>query len=228
MSEQIYLYDDIGPGGVEARDVIAALDKAKGANSIDVRINSAGGDVFEGVAIFEALQRFPGRIVMHIDGLAASAASFIAMAGDEIAIAPMAFAMIHEAHGGVMGRAEDMRSTAETLDKISAQIASAYVARSKITLDEARALMAAETWFTAEQAIAAGLADRLADRPKAMPQARMKAAATFRNAPDAVKAMLAASTAKAERPAAKAAAIEHKVIYLQQARMRARVRAALL
>jgi ATP-dependent Clp protease protease subunit len=205
--------------------VIAALDKARGANSIDLRINSAGGDVFEGVAIYEALTRFPGRIVAHVDGLAASAASFIAMAADEIAVAPMAYIMIHEAHGGVLGRAEDMRAQAELLDKISQTIAASYVARSKLTETEALDLMGEETWFTAEQAVAVGLADRLADRPKAMPQARMKAAACFRNAPDAVLAMLAASSAKAMRPAAKAPTTDHRAIYLEQARMRARVRA---
>lgn len=222
---ELFIYDGIGRGGVEARDVIAALDRAKDQNTIDLRINSAGGDVFEGVAIHEALQRFPGRIVAHVDGLAASAASFIAMAATEIAIAPMGFLMIHEASGGVLGTARDMREQATLLEKITNVIAKSYVSRSRLKEDEALALMTAETWFTAEQAVTVGLADRIADRPKEIPLARMKAAARFRNAPEAVRAMLAASAAKAMRPAAKAPQTDHRAIYLAQAQMRARVMA---
>ncbi len=211
---ELFLYDDIGLGGVTGADMTKALAKLRGANSIDLRINSAGGDVFEGVAIYEALQRFNGRIVAHVDGLAASAASFIAMAADEIRIAPMGFLMIHEAHGGVLGRSTEMRQVADTLDKISGTIAKAYGARTGMTENEASALMKAETWFEADEAIANGFADKLTEQPKRKMAAKFDASLhNFKNMPDRARRLI-----NQARPAP-------SNDYLAMARMRARVKA---
>ncbi|MEM9617081.1 MAG: head maturation protease, ClpP-related [Pseudomonadota bacterium] len=188
---ELTIYDDIGFGGVTGAHVSRAVSNMKSANSLDLRINSPGGDVFEGVAIYEALQRFNGRIVAHIDGLAASAASFIAMAADEIRIAPMGFVMVHEAHGAVLGRSTDMRKAAETLDKISNRIAETYAARTGLSHAEAIALMNAETWFDADEAIATGFADKLTEDAKRKPTAQFDPALhQFKNMPPAAKRLL--------------------------------------
>lgn len=188
---ELTIYDDIGFEGITGAHVSDMLARMSSANSLDLRINSPGGDVFEGVAIYEALQRFNGRIIAHIDGLAASAASFIAMAADEIRIAPMGFVMIHEAHGAVLGRSTDMRKTAETLDKISSRIASAYSARTGLTEPEAMGLMSVETWFDAEEAIAAGFADKLTEEAKRKVTAKFDPAIhQFKNMPEHAKRLL--------------------------------------
>ncbi|MGE0408866.1 MAG: head maturation protease, ClpP-related [Amphiplicatus sp.] len=219
----IELYGDIGMGDIYARDVSRALKAAKDASEIDLRINSAGGDVFEGVAIYEALQRFPGRVTAHVDGLAASAASFIAMAADEIRIAPAGFIMIHPAQGLGIGPAETMRQMADTLDKITARIAQAYSARTGVTEDKALALMAAETWFDAEEAVAAGFADRLSEAPKRRIAARYDPSLhQFRNMPDAVRKLIAgAQESRAKDRAASRDA------YLTRARIRVNARSRL-
>lgn len=213
---ELFIYDDIGLGGVAGVDVTKALAKLQGANSIDLRINSAGGDVFEGVAIYEALQRFSGRIVAHVDGLAASAASFIAMAADEIRIAPMGFVMVHEAHGGAIGRSTEMRQVADTLDKISGTIAKAYASRTGMNEADAQALMKAETWFDADEAIASGFADRLTEQPKRKVAAKFDASLhSFKNMPEPARRLINQAEAT---PAP-------TNDYLAMARMRARVRA---
>jgi ATP-dependent protease ClpP protease subunit len=130
---------------------------------IDLRLNSPGGSVFDAVAIFNALTRHSGTVTVWIDGIAASAASYIAMAGDEIVMPENAFLMIHDPSGLVMGTAADMRDMAETLDKIAASMTRGYAARSGKSEEDIAALMAAETWFDAQDALDAGLATRMAE-----------------------------------------------------------------
>jgi hypothetical protein len=115
------------------------------------------------VAIFNALTRHSGTVTVWIDGIAASAASYIAMAGDEIVMPENAFLMIHDPSGIVMGTATDMRDMAETLDKIAASMTRGYAARSGKSEEDIAALMAAETWFDAQDALDAGLATRMAE-----------------------------------------------------------------
>jgi ATP-dependent protease ClpP protease subunit len=165
-SAEVLIYDEIDPWwGVSAatfaRDV-AALD----AETITVRINSPGGDVYEGLAILNSLRGHRARIVTVVDGLAASAASFIAMGGDEIIICRNAEMMIHDASVYAGGNAEVMRKHAENLDRISDNIASIYAERAGGTAEEWRAVMRAETWFSAAEAVAAGLADRTEAAPQ--------------------------------------------------------------
>lgn len=134
-------------------DVIKALKKAEGKD-INIYINSPGGSVFAGIAIYNMIKRSKGRKTVHIDGLAASIASVIAMCGDEIIMPSNAFLMIHKPWSVCMGNAEEMRNTAESLDTIERGITEIYrenlIDEGKI--EKIKALMAEETWLTAEKA----------------------------------------------------------------------------
>lgn len=132
------------------------------APSIDLRINSPGGLVFEAVAIYSALKRHPATVDVHVDGLAASAASFVAMAGDSIEIEKPAKMMIHDAQGLTIGNAEDMRTMADLLDELSNTIADIYAQRSGKPASQWRQAMRSTTWYSATEAVKAGLADKVA------------------------------------------------------------------
>ncbi len=185
---EILLYDTVGEdffGGVSAKTFAEQLKGVK-AKTINLRINSPGGSVFDGFAMYESLNRHKARVEVDIDGLAASAASVIAMAGDEIRVAESAFFMIHESFGGVLGTATDMRQTADLLDKINEQIIAAYAKRTKNKPGDLAAWMADETWFTGAEAVEAGFADRLTENSRMAAQlGRM--AALCKNVPDALK-----------------------------------------
>jgi ATP-dependent protease ClpP protease subunit len=160
---EVLIYDEIGAFGISARGFLAELGALPEGAAIDLRLNSPGGSVFDAVAIHNALSRHAGTVTVWIDGIAASAASYIAMAGDEIVMPENAFLMIHDPSGLVMGTAADMRDMAGTLDKIAASMMRGYAARSGKPEDEIAALMSAETWLTAAEALDAGLATRLAE-----------------------------------------------------------------
>lgn len=158
---EIYIYDYIGSYGVEAQSFIALLNALE-ATSIKVRINSPGGEVFAGYAIFNALQRKSQSgvvITTHVDGIAASMASVIAMAGDTVEMAENAMMMIHNPCGGVCGDSEDMRQMAEVLDRVKLSIVNSYAKKTGLDADEISALMDAETYMTAEEAKAKGFCD---------------------------------------------------------------------
>jgi ATP-dependent Clp protease protease subunit len=155
---EISIYDAIGAYGITAEAFIAELE-AITAKTINLRINTPGGEVFDATAIYNALLAHPAEILVHIEGVAASAGSYIAMSGDEVRMADNAYLMMHNAHGGVMGEAEDMRKYADVLDKMNANIAVMYDRKSAKGVDHWRELMDAETWFTAEEAAAEGLVD---------------------------------------------------------------------
>ena len=142
------------------------------ADAIDLRINSPGGLVFDAVAIYSALKNHPATVDVSIDGLAASAASFVAMAGDTIAIERPAKIMIHDAAGLTIGNADDMRQMADLLDELSDTIAEIYADRAGGPVSKWRASMRAETWYSAADAVKAGLADRVAGEPQAAPEDR--------------------------------------------------------
>ena len=146
--------------GVSAKEFAQALDDLP-SNIIEIRlhINSPGGDVFDGVAIVNTLRAHSARVVAVVDGIAASAASFIAAAADETLMAPNSELMIHDAWGLCVGNAAEMQQMAEMLDHISDNIASIYAAKAGGTVADWRAAMAKETWYSAEEAVAAGLAD---------------------------------------------------------------------
>ena len=180
---EVLIYDEIGAYGVTAKGFLAELGALPDDAVIDLRLNSPGGSVFDAVAIYNALKRHAGEITVWIDGIAASAASYIAMAGDTIVMPENAFLMIHDPSGLVMGTAEDMRSTAEALDKVKGSLIQGYVAKSGKSDDEIATLMAAETWLDAKDALDLGFIDRIAAPVKL---AASFDVARFRNAPPEV------------------------------------------
>lgn len=164
----IYLYDMIGEDfwtgeGVTAKRFIETLS-AIAAPVIHLRINSPGGDVFEARTITAAMDAHPAKFVAHIDGLAASAASFIAARADEVEMSAGSFLMVHNAWTFAMGNRHDLLSTAAFLEKIDASIADDYVTRTGAERAVVVGWMDAETWFTADEALAAGLSDRTATK----------------------------------------------------------------
>jgi ATP-dependent Clp protease protease subunit len=163
----LFIYEPIGDsfwGGVSAKAVQDALGEMKGADVLNVYINSEGGDVFQGVAIKTAIERFSAKKkVVTVDGLAASAASMVAMAGTEIIMAPSAMMMIHEAWGMAIGNAADLRQTADLLDKVTQDSVLKSYERTGQTEAQLREWMQAETWMNADEAIARGFADRKTD-----------------------------------------------------------------
>lgn len=157
----VRIYDEISFWGVDA-DTFSNDINSITAPTIIVAINSPGGSVFEGIAIYNILRVHPARIVTRVDGLAASAASFIAQAGDERVMVSGSQMMIHDAWCVSVGNADDHRAAAEFCEKQSANIAQIYAERSALfDADHYAGLMASETWMSAGEAVDAGLADRV-------------------------------------------------------------------
>jgi ATP-dependent protease ClpP protease subunit len=163
---EVMLYDEVGGWlGATADEFINDL-RGITAPKILLRINSPGGSVTEGIAIANALRSHPANVTVQVDGVAASIASVIAMAGDHVRMMPNALFMVHEASGLCAGEAADMIKMAELLDKISDNIAGAYAARAGGTEAEWRQVMKNETWYRGEEAVKAGLADEVVQTPK--------------------------------------------------------------
>jgi ATP-dependent protease ClpP protease subunit len=159
-SAEIAIYDVIGYDGVTAGDFLAEL-KALDVKRIDVRINSPGGEVYDSVAIYNALRNHPAEITTYVDGLAASGASVILQAGDRRITARASQVMVHDGHGLVIGNAADMRDMADLLDKASTMLAQVYADRAGGDAADWRSAMLAETWYSGAEAVDAGLADEV-------------------------------------------------------------------
>ena len=162
---EVYIYDQIGEdwwtgAGVTAKGFVDELSKVT-APQIHLRINSPGGSVFDAQAIYTALNRHPATVTTFIDGLAASAASYIALAGDRVVMAANALLMIHNPMGGVTGDATDMRKMADVLDKIRDTIVGIYADKTKKRYEDLVDAMDAETWYTAREALEAGFVDEV-------------------------------------------------------------------
>lgn len=195
---ELLLYDEIGFWGVTAKDVVQAL-RSISAATIRVRINSPGGDVMDGVAIYNALRGHGAQIETHIDGMAASIASVIALAGHTVLMADNAFLMIHDPWSITMGTAGEHRKTAELLDKIGGVIADTYAQRADASQEEVLAWMHEETWFTAQEALDAGFVDTVVTAVPVENRARFDLS-VFRHAPAALRdAAPAAPAAPTER-----------------------------
>lgn len=164
-SAEIFIYDEIGIWGIDAKRFINDLNELD-VPHIDLRINSPGGSVFEGNAIYNALKRHPAEITSHIDGLAASMATVVAMAGDTINMASNGLYMIHEVAGGVWGTSADMRRTADVIDKLAALIVNAYADKTGMEVAAIKQAMADETWYNAEEALDAGFIDNITEELK--------------------------------------------------------------
>lgn len=161
---ELYLYGDIEAtqfwgDEITPQTLVDQLKECEGA--LDVHINSGGGDVFAGMAIYNILKRYEGGMTVYIDGLAASIASVIAMAGDRIIMPENALMMIHNAWTIAIGNAGDLRSTADELERVDGLIRDIYAARSGRDGDEIADAMADETWYTAAEALKAGLVDEI-------------------------------------------------------------------
>lgn len=165
----IYIYDVIDSyWGVSALAIIDAVTQAGDAQTLHVRINSPGGDVFESRAIMAAIGRFKGKTIAHIDSLAASAATSVALACDEVEMSDGAFFMIHCAMGFAFGDKSDMRETADLLEKVEGAIVNDYTTKTGKDSAEIIAMMEEETWMDANEALANGFVDRIA-QPKEKP-----------------------------------------------------------
>lgn len=203
MPHELWIYDVIGEGffseGVTAKRIRDELQSAPSVERLLVRINSPGGDFFEAAAIVTLLSQWQGGVDVQIDGIAASAGSYIATAGENVAIADGAMVMIHNAWTVALGNANELTKTADTLGKIDGTLAAAYARKSGKDAAEIMAAMEAETWYTSDEAIAFGLADskaELAALAYAIPQEF-----GYRNGP---------KPASIERPAANIAALKRK------------------
>ncbi|MCA4748573.1 ATP-dependent Clp protease proteolytic subunit [Mycobacteroides abscessus] len=160
----LHIYDEIDSWfGVNAEALVVEISALDPETELTVRVNSPGGNAFDGINIANAIMRHPGKTTTYIDGLAASAASVIAVASDEVVVSKYGQAMVHDARSGQYGTAKDLRSVADHLEKLSASYAKLYADRAGGTVEDWAQAMADETWYTAEEMVAAGLASRVDD-----------------------------------------------------------------
>jgi ATP-dependent Clp protease, protease subunit len=163
---EIMIYDEIGEDwfgeGITAKNFRAELADL-GGRPVNVRINSIGGSVFEGNAMYNALRDYPGPVETHIDGLAASIASIIALGGRRVHIAENAFLMIHNPHGMALGESDDMRKMADTLDTVKGSLVGVYAKRTGKDPEVIAQWMDEETWFSATEAKAHGFVDEITE-----------------------------------------------------------------
>lgn len=203
---EIWLYDLIGQtmwsDGISAKDVASAIKQceAGGAEALSIFINSDGGSVSEGVSIHSVLSRFQGKKTVYVDGMAASIASLIAMAGDKICISPAAMMMIHDPAAGMRGNSQVLRKTADALDEMRDAMVEAYTRRTGKDADTIKAMMAAETWMKSTTCVNLGFADEVvqtaAPADAALAQMAIAARApslilaSYQNLPDELKQQL--------------------------------------
>lgn len=189
---EIFLYDHIVSsedeadwwGGVAPESFVKAVYAVDPGSKIHLRINSPGGSVFAARAMEQALRDHKGGVIVHIDGLAASAATFIAMAGEEVIMGKGAMFMIHKAWTGMWGNANDLRKEADLLDKIDGTLAETYASKTGKEVAQISEWMAEETWFTADEALEHGFATSIANTDaKANAKAMAWNLSAYANAP---------------------------------------------
>ena len=161
----IYIFDEIGTYGVTAQDFISEIKGLKDM-PINLRINSLGGDVFDGMAMYNVIKRRESKTTVYIEGIAASIATIIALGADEVIMAENSLFMIHNAWGGTSGEAKDMRKTAETLDKITSELTDIYVKKTGLSYDALAEMMDEESWLNAQEAFDLGFIDTISDSIK--------------------------------------------------------------
>ena len=158
---QVEIYGDIGLEGVHSANVRQWLAGLSTGGDVELTLNSGGGDVFEGIAIYNDLAGLPGRVTVRVTGLAASAASLVAMAGDRIILAENAMMMLHNAWMIAEGDRRVFAEISSTLEKADENMAATYAARSGLPVDRVRAMMDAETWLSPREAVELGFADEV-------------------------------------------------------------------
>ena len=161
----IYIFDEIGTFGMNAQSFIEEIKDFKNSD-INLHINCVGGDVFDGMAIYNILKKRTAKTTVYIEGIAASMGSVIALAADTVVMAENSLFMIHNAWGGANGEAKDMKKTAALLDKISDEIADIYVKKTKLPYDKVKDMMDEETWLNADEALDLGFIDSISDAIK--------------------------------------------------------------
>ena len=177
--KKVYIYDSIGGEGIMALDIIKELSEAEG--DINVHINSGGGSVSQGIAIYNALKEYNGEVHVKVDGLAASIASVIAMAGDTVTMAEGSLLMVHLPWTMIAGNANDLRKEAEVLDQHKETLVDIYESNSPLSREEIEAMLTEETWLTAEEAYELGMITDIAGELK---QAASVDIDRFNNAPN--------------------------------------------
>jgi ATP-dependent Clp endopeptidase proteolytic subunit ClpP len=182
----ISIYDEIGMWGVSASAFMRDLKSLGELDEINLSIHSPGGDVLDGWAIYNALKNNKAKVTARVEGLAASMASVILMAADEIEIPENAYVMIHNPWGVAIGDAEELRDTAELLDKLGNGLVNAYASRTGNDEDEIREMMSAETWMDGKEAVERGFADTLLNGVAL--SARAFDTRKFRMTPNAIQA----------------------------------------
>ena len=188
---EISIYDEIGFWGVSAASFAHDLkDCGNNIKQINLHIHSPGGDVFDGIAIYNLLKNHPANVTVYIDGLAASMASVIAMAGNEVIMPENAMMMIHKPWGIQGGDAEDMRKYADLLDKVENTLIPAYANKTGKTPEELAEMLSAETWLNGKECVEQGFADKLAEPLVAMASIKSRKLEDFENMPKAMKDML--------------------------------------
>ena len=164
-SADVYIFDEIGTYGVTAQEFITDIKDLKNT-PINLRINSLGGDVFDGMAMYNVIKRREAKTTVYIEGIAASIATIIALGADEVVMAENSLFMIHNAWGGSMGEAKDMRKTADTLDKITGELTDIYRKKTGLSYDSLVDMMDEETWLNANEAFSYGFIDTISDSIK--------------------------------------------------------------
>jgi len=206
---EILLYDEIGTYGISAKDFANDLADFGELRQINLRINSPGGSVFDGNAIFNQLKQHPARVVATIDGLAASMASVIAMAADHIVMPENALMMIHNPWMVSMGDAVELRKNADLLDTIKTTLLGAY-GRSMMTDEEISQMMDTETWLTGADAVEFGFADELAGEMAMAACAKFDQLAQFSKTPEQIQPQSSAPAGKAEKKETTPSAVADK------------------
>ncbi|WP_145532087.1 ClpP-like prohead protease/major capsid protein fusion protein [Yersinia kristensenii] len=201
-SADIYIYEEIGYWGVTARQFASSLKALGDIDHINLRIHSPGGDVFEGIAIYNLLNSHPASKTVYIDGLAASMASVIAMVGNPVIMPENAMMMIHKPWGITGGDANDMRDYADLLDKVEGVLIPSYAKKTGKTPEELAVMLGEETWLTAQECVEHGFADQLLPSMQAMARINSKRIEEFDSMPASLKNMIITPKATVTQPVA--------------------------
>lgn len=163
-SATLYIFDNIGSSywEINANDIEEELKNANN-KPLNIHINSNGGEVFEGFTIYNLIKGYSGQTTVYVDGLAASIASVIALAGDKVIMNKASMFMIHNASGGCYGNAEEMKKVVEALEKINSVIKDIYVAKTGLSIEKLTELMDNETFMTPSECLEYGFCDEVID-----------------------------------------------------------------
>lgn len=187
---EMMIHGEIGCSPNTSQEIIGELQQAGNDTEIVISLHSDGGDAFQAVAIYNALLNHSGHVTIRIDGLAASAASLIAMAGDTVIMPENTMMMIHKLNTDMVGDADDLRAAADMMDNMEDGIIAAYAGKSGYSEDEILQMMEVETWFSAADAVSAGFADVVEEAVRVEALRRSKVFAKFRNVPGKLRAQV--------------------------------------